>query len=81
MPNKSELFETKNKILDELNDGHKGTIDVFVQLLEVLIAEGHQDNENSRGEDFLIIQGGIKKCREIVSFLKKEHSFLKKERS
>ena len=54
---------------------------MFVQLLEVLIAEGHQDNENSRGEDFLIIQGGIKKCREIVSFLKKEHSFLKKERS
>ena len=69
MQDKSELFDAKNKVLAELTSGHKDTKDSFMQLLNILIEEGHRDNEEARGEDFLITQGGIKMCRDILSSL------------
>lgn len=70
MLNKSDLFDAKTKILAELVEGHRPTIDKFVKLFELLIEESHMANEDNSGDNLLITQGKIKGFRDILTDLK-----------
>ena len=48
------------------------SVKALFDLIDMLIAEDREANDSNRGEEFLVTQGGIKRCKDLKDILSKK---------